>query len=266
MAHSHRDRLAHIVKQFAELPEVRAIALAGSQATGLANNDSDFDVYVFTQAPLTNGQRLAMSRHLSSSTQWVDAWGPSIEWEDPLAGARIDAIFFEAAWLEDQLDKVLLRHEASLGYSTCFWHTLRVSQPLYDRADWLAGLQQRAFSAYPETLRQNILALNGSVLRGTQASYREQIAKALARNDWVSVNHRIAALLASIFDIVFALNRQTHPGEKRLLDHTSHSCAVLPDNFRALVLALVHPDDQDPAIILATVDALVAEITRLIKP
>ncbi len=242
------------------------MALAGSRATGLATNDSDFDVYVYTETQLSNQQRLEIGRRLDPSAKLIDAWGPSMEWDDPIAGARIDTVFFDATWIESQLDKVLLRHEASLGYSTCFWHTLCVSEQLYDPTGWLAGLQQRASSTYPERLRQNILMLNTSALQGSQSSYREQIAKALARNDWVSVNHRLAALLASVFDIVFAFNRQTHPGEKRLLEHIEQSRAVLPDNFRGLVLALAHPSDRDATSILATVDALIAAITRLIEP
>ena len=81
----------------------------------------------------------------------------------------------------------------------------------------------------------------------------------------VSVNHRIAALLASAFDVVFAHNRQTHPGEKRLLLQVEQSCPVRPDNFERLVLDLVHTCEQDAAVVQAAVDSLVGALAKLFK-
>jgi hypothetical protein len=50
-----------------------------------------------------------------------------------------------------------------------------------------------------------------------QSCYLQQIRAAIARQDPVSLNHRVAAWLSSYFDILFAINGQFHPGEKRLL-------------------------------------------------
>jgi hypothetical protein len=44
----------------------------------------------------------------------------------------------------------------------------------------------------------------------------------------VSIHHRLAALVASYFDVLFALNRALHPGEKRLLALAQRECALLP--------------------------------------
>src|SRR5712671_4924425 len=62
-----------------------------------------------------------------------------------------------------------------------------------------------------------VIAKNFPVLGSIISSYEDQIESAFARRDLVSLIHRTAAWLASYFDIVFAGNRQYHPGEKRLL-------------------------------------------------
>ena len=59
-----------------------------------------------------------------------------------------------------------------------------------------------------------------------------QIAKALMRNDLVSINHRLAAFLASYFDILFAINEIPHPGEKKLIDIVENQCNIKPENFK----------------------------------
>jgi predicted metal-dependent phosphoesterase TrpH len=69
------------------------------------------------------------------------------------------------------------------------------------------------------------------VLRQVRSSYAHQIAAAEVRRDTVSLNHRVAALLASYFDVLFALNRVLHPGEKRLVEYAERTCAERPDHM-----------------------------------
>ena len=62
-------------------------------------------------------------------------------------------------------------------------------------------------------------------------AYSSQILKASARNDRVSIVHRTAAFLESYFDIIFAVNKKTHPGEKRLMELCRKNCRILPNRF-----------------------------------
>ena len=123
---------------------------------------------------------------------------------------------------------MLVKHQASTGYSTCFWHTIRNSLILYDKSGWLHRIKEKSAVPFPEPLRRAIIARNHAVLRSVIPSYLYQIEKAMRRNDWVSINHRVAALLASYFDVLFALNRLPNPGEKQLLKTASERCTKVP--------------------------------------
>jgi hypothetical protein len=49
----------------------------------------------------------------------------------------------------------------------------------------------------------------------------------------------LAGLLASYFDILFALNRQLHPGEKRLVEKAVSTCELVPESMEAEIDAVL---------------------------
>jgi hypothetical protein len=220
---------------FAALPQVQAVALAGSQVRQ-PDPASDIDLYVYTREEIPLEQRrLLVERNggAAQSSLGLNYWGPGDEWIDARTGTEIDIVYFDAPWMQDQIERLALRHEASLGYSTCFWHTVHHSWVFFDPHGWFHALQDLASQPYPEPLRRNIIVLNHPVLRSVIPAYAHQVAKAAARADLVSINHRLAALLASYFDILFALNRELHPGEKRLLTAARSVCSQLPTDMEA---------------------------------
>ena len=93
---------------------------------------------------------------------------------------------------------------------------------------------------YPDALRENVVRYNRPMLRGFISSYWVQLEKATERSDFVSLNHRLAAFLASYFDIIFAVNRLLHPGEKRLLATALATCKSLPGGFETDLTAALH--------------------------
>jgi hypothetical protein len=244
---SEHLRLANqVASLFASLPQVKAIALAGSSrnATSLKAVDiesfsdasSDIDLYVYTKdiIPLaTRVEIVKQSGGASETSLDLNYWGLGDEWYNQPTGIEVDIIYFDALWMEEQIARVISQHQASQGYTTCLWYTIHQSSVIADLDGWFTSLQAKCQVEYPEPLRQNIIALNHPVLRGIIPSYTNQIIKAVKRKDLVSINHRLAALLASYFDILFAFNRQLHPGEKRLVEKAASLCEKNPENMQA---------------------------------
>jgi hypothetical protein len=228
----------HLAKQFAAIADVEAVALAGSRLSPFADQQSDIDLYVYARAIPPLALRAKIARGARKAEIGNSFWEPGDEWIDGPTGVRVDVMFRTTSWIEEQLDRLLRRHEASVGYSTCFWYNVWNSRALFDRSGWFSSLQNRASQPYPEKLKRAIVAKNHPILRANMSSYLRQIEFALRRGDAVSVNHRVAALLASYFDIVCAVNEQLHPGEKRLLQFAQALCPRLPTAMISRVAAL----------------------------
>ena len=148
-------------------------------------------------------------------------------------GYPLDVLFRWVSWTESEMARSFDQPVGWLGYTTSVWFNIKIALPLFDRDGWFAGIQAQAQQPYPEALRRAIIDKNTLVTRRTMFSYMQQIEKAVKRGDLVSVNHRIAAVLASCFDILFALNRQPNPGEKRLISFAETLCPLRPASLRA---------------------------------
>ena len=246
--------LLDLARRFAEFPCVKAVVLAGSRGGGTSDPESDFDIYVYASAEVP----VEFRRALLGDGAEIDNrfWEPGDEASDLAAGLKLDVMYRSPKWIEDQLDRVLVRHEASIGYTTCFWFNVLHSEPLFDRDRWFEQLRDRANVAYPDELRGAVIAENWPILRRNQSSYWRQIELALQRGDAVSVQHRVTALLASFFDVWFALEQQPHPGEKRLLSH-------LPEKWASLVRGVLN---GERTALLKNIDGLIDPLdARLVE-
>jgi predicted nucleotidyltransferase len=257
---------ALVAAAFTNLPEVIAVAVAGSGVTGAADEQSDIDLYVYTGAPISMATRVAIATSFAARREvGNDFWEPGDEWIDAQTGRHVDVMYRTPAWIEEQLERVLVRHEASVGYSTCFWHNVLHSTPLFDRSGWYGDLQAMAACPYPEPLRRAIIAKNHPILRQALSSYLAQIERAVRRGDSVSIQHRVTALLASYFDVLFAINELPHPGEKRLLQVAATRCAKTPPEMETQINAVLETAARpaSPAIV-THVNALLNSLDDLL--
>ncbi|HPH97904.1 MAG TPA: DUF4037 domain-containing protein [Anaerolineaceae bacterium] len=229
---------------FGTLPQVEAVAVAGSRGRGggAVDGASDIDLYVYTRAEIPLAARRALVEQVGGASEanlGLNYWGPGDLWVHAPTGIDLDINYFDAAWMEEQIARVMTQHQPAMGYTTCFCCTVRQSILFHDPHGWFAALQRQCDQNYPEALRQNIIRYNHPVLRGILTSYAAQIEKAVKRRDLVSVNHRVAALLASYFDILFAANRLLHPGEKRQVEFALKHCQMLPAAMEADLQAIL---------------------------
>ena len=233
------EYFSSIVNSFESLEEVDAVVLGGSRSTEVYDANSDYDIYVYCKGELTSEQkRIAVEPFCSEAEIGNHYW----ELEDNCVlknGVPIDIIYRTTEMFEQYLATVVDGATAFNCYTTCFWHNIINSKVLFDKSGTFTALQKKYTIPYPEELRKNIISKNRKLLGGVLPAYDKQIKKAEERGDLVSVHHRITEFLASYFDVIFALNRLTHPGEKRLVSLCKKNCKILPNNFEENINALL---------------------------
>ena len=220
-----------LFEELGSLSQVEAIALGGSRATGRNDENSDYDVYVYTTGQIDEStRRIILDRYC----QYMEIGNSFWELEDDVTlknGIDMDIIYRNLQDFEKMVSSVVNDGVAWNGYTTCMWHNLITSKIAFDRNGKLNALQEKYRIPYPRKLKENIISHNLKLLSGMLPSFDMQIKKAENRGDLVSVNHRVAEFLASYFDIIFALNEMTHPGEKRMQSICSKECRLLPNHF-----------------------------------
>ncbi|GDY24992.1 nucleotidyltransferase [Agarivorans sp. Toyoura001] len=254
-----------LVADFACLAQVDAILLAGSRAAGTADDHSDYDVYVYLNAPISTDVRQSITnkhcRYMELNNQFWETEDDGVL----LDGIEVELIYRDFAFLEQELHQVVEQYQAKVGYSTCFWANLLASRILYDADGKAAQLQQRFNVAYPAPLQQAIVNKNFPLLTAQMPAYYYQLEKALKRQDRVSLNHRCTEFLASYFDILFAINALAHPGEKRMLEYAKQQCLIVPEGFVEDIEGLLSEISTAQPSLLAKVKLLVRELELVIS-
>lgn len=264
----HTQLAVFLADQFSAFPQVEGIVLGGSHAARSSEPGSDLDLYIFTNdvVPIESRRAVFNLRGVSRADFDLRFWDLGDQWIDLQTGIEVDLIYWDTVWIEDQISQVLVFHKSSLGYTTCHWNTIKQSIVLFDRNGWFCQLKRKCDQPYPELLRQAIIKTNYPILRDVIPSYINQIRKAVGRSDLVSINHRVAALLASYFDILYAINGIPHPGEKRLLHLTQKLCSRIPTGMVDQVERVLRTaGNADPNLISALED-LINGLDLLLTP
>ena len=256
-----------LFEELAQLDQVEAVVLGGSRAGEYYDQDSDYDVYVYLKGPIAPEIR---EKLLGKYCSYMEIQNQFWEVEDDCVlnnGIEIEFIYRSLDDFDKELQKVVLEHQPQNAYTTCMWYNLLHSKVLYDQENRYAALQNKYQIPYPENLKRNIIERQSLLLEKSLPAFSKQIKKALKRKDILALNHRSSEFFASYFDLLFALNEQLHPGEKRMLSYAKENCALLPQDFEANIQTYFQNLYQcdKPQETLDTLNQLLEHLKKLIE-
>lgn len=238
---------------------IDAIVLAGSQTSLINDNMSDYDIYVYSKEKVNIEMREKFAKKYSVNYEIENNYfehGDEIILKEN--NICLDFMYRDISFIENEINYVWRNCNSKIGYTTAFLYNIKNSKILYESNDYFRTLQKELSKDYPKKLKDNIIEKNYNVMYAKKsASFYEQLENAVKRNDIVSINHRITAILASYFDILFAINEELHVGEKKLISYAKKLCKKLPNNFDKDIEDIINNNN-----ILEKVENLIGNIRK----
>jgi predicted nucleotidyltransferase len=223
-----RRQANQIVAAIASLQGVDAISLGGSFGSGLADSASDIDLHVYWSGELAaSSEREALIRSIADADSIrmdVTYWG--LEDHFRVAGQEVELVYVNSDELLADVERAYSTGLYGEGYVTATFFYVTQSAILHDPQGMLERTRSRLEQSYPEATRRNTLGSNPNILR----AYLGHLRKAQTRGDLLFVQQRLYSIQMVFFNLLFALNRRYHPGEKRLLIH-GESCPIRPSEL-----------------------------------
>lgn len=254
----------NLFEDFKNIKAVEAIALGGSRAGSEYDEKSDYDVYLYITEPIDESVRRGI---LNKYCSVIELGNHFWETEDNCVlknGTDIDILYRNLDEFINDVAQVAERHNSRNAYTTCMWHNLNTCKIIFDRNGRLKKAKERFDIPYPPELKKNILENNMRLLYNSLPAYDRQIIKAAQRGDLNSVNHRVTGFMETYFDLIFALNEMTHPGEKRLVKICKAQCIILPLDFEENINAVFSHMFSEPEKLESDLQRIIFELKKLI--
>jgi hypothetical protein len=260
--HPDTDQLLQrVVAAVIDLPGFVAISLGGSAGSGLADQASDVDLHVYWRAPLAGpperAERMARIADAGSVEVNILSWG--LEDHCRVDGRLVELIYVGLDELRAEVGRAYGEGLISEGYTTALLYSVAHGRALYDSTGELGALRERLLDGYPEPTRKLLLRHHPALL----PIYLGHLRLAQARGDLLSVQQRRYTLQMIFFNLLFALNRLYHPGEKRLLLHTER-CTLRPERCAERWTQAARLAADAPAL-AEVLGGLVEDLCRLIE-
>ncbi len=267
------DALLPLLRQFCRADY--GIALGGAHAKGVADPESDLDLYVFAHRILPNEERDRLCQDFDSEIDTIRSWGELASEDGAFIQGGTDFTFQGIkieCWFRDidNISGIVAECQAGVVrrdlvtwtvmgfFNHCALSDLHHMIPLDDPAGILVEWQA-AVRAYPPKLRATILREHMHAAKFWPENFHYQ--SAVQRQDTIYVMGIVQQVIHNLIQVIFALNKTYFPGEKKLEAALGH-LAITPPDFGARIKHLLLPDDfgaQRKALI-----ALVREVEALV--
>jgi hypothetical protein len=241
------------------MPGTVAVSLGGSVAVGLADEASDLDLHVYWADSLpsaeTRAARLRVIADPDSVRTGLTSWG--LEDQFSVGSRAVELIYRRWEDIRDEVERAYDPGLPGQGFTTAVLYSVARGRPLHDPSGALTMARERLVREFPEATRTAILQREIPLL----GFHLSQLRRAQQRDDIVYVQHVRCKVQVLFFDVLFALNRLYHPGEKRSLEH-ARRCLIRPVACEERWEHAVRLRADDPALVRHLGD-LVAELHDL---
>lgn len=126
-------------------------------------------------------------------------------------------------------------------------------------------MQQKYQGHYPDQLKENIISLNLPLLKDSLGSYYYQLQQAINRQDKVAILSILDKFLKSYFDLLFAINKCYHPGEKRLIQIAMEKCQYCPNQLESQIASLMTYSTNGDVRLLGVIDEMIIDLKKFIQ-
>ena len=256
----------NLLKEFSDeaikTNDIDAIVLSGSKTSLINDEMSDYDIYIYSKEKVNIETRKNFIKKYSS---FYELGNDYFEYGDEFIIDDIcfDFMYRDLSFAENEINYIWRECNSKIGYTTAFLYNIKNSKIIYDKDSKFQNIQNELNKEYPDKLKENIIKKNLAVMKDKKcASFFEQLEKAIKRKDIVSVNHRVSAILTSYFDILFALNKELHPGEKKLIKYVCKLCKLIPENFENDIANIINGGLNEN--ILDSVNSLIKNLKNII--
>lgn len=211
-----------VVEPFSLSSEITGITLGGSIARGWADEDSDTELYFYSDKnvfPRSAREDILYEAGAEDIEHWYEeGWGEYtfFQYED----VKVDASFRSLESTKNDLDELLSgnidQRTEDIRY-TAFGHYLEgkasdilESQILYENDKEITQLKTK-IDCYPEEVQSKIISKH---LGGARKLLEKRVKKGAERDDFLLFDAASSRVMRSAIRSLFALNETYFPGDK----------------------------------------------------